>query len=202
MRASTSAWAVAQYSGSPGEHRPTTPGAAAKRVHVVGRGGVCSRAVLAIELNEPHERHRVGEPIALAATYVNTGATELALAFWWQRSMRVRDAEGREVAPGPGPVLPCGIAEELTILQPGERHARTEPLACTQPAGTPARVGWSFALAPGTYSVTLVLTAPPPHGFMQHTPDAREFRGRVESNPVRVVVEAKPPGLLARLLGR
>jgi len=157
---------------------------------------------LQIELGTTREQHRVGEPIELTATYHNTGATPLALAFWWQRSMRVRDAEGREVAPGPGPVLPCGVPEDLTILAPGERHTRAEPLGCTQPAGATQRIGWSYALAPGVYDVVLVFTAPPEHGFSQHAADPREFRGRVESNAVRVVVEPAPKGLLARLLGR
>ena len=107
-----------------------------------------------------------------------------------------------EVAPGPGSVLPCGVAEDLTILGPGERHARVEPLACTQPAGRTERIGWSYALAQGTYTVALVLAAPPAHGFSQHAPDPREFRGRAVSNAVRVVVEPAPRGLLGRLFGR
>lgn len=158
--------------------------------------------MLQIHLSSPRASYRVGEAITLAATYHNTGAAPLALAFWWQRSMRVRDAAGREVAPGPGPVLPCGVAEDLTILGPDERYERAEPLACTQPAGPTARIGWSYALTPGEYGVVLVLAAPPAHGFTQHAPDPREFRGRVESDEVRLVVEPAPRGLLARLLGR
>lgn len=158
--------------------------------------------MLEIELHGPSRAFRVGEAIELTAAYHNTGSAPLALAFWWQRSMRVRDAAGRVVAPGPGPVLPCGVAEDLTLVAPGERHERTEPLACTQPAGAPERVGWSYALAPGEYGVALVFESPPAHGFTQHAADPREFRGRVESNEVRVVVEPAPKGLLARLFGR
>lgn len=159
-------------------------------------------STLQIALDAGREPHHAGAPIALSATYHNTGATPLALAFWWQRSMRVHAAGGRELAPGPGPVLPCGVAEDLTILAPGEKHTRVEPLACTQPAGASGRIGWSYALAPGEYQVVLVFTAPPAHGFSQHEPDPREFRGQVESNAVRVVVAPAPRGLLARLFGR
>jgi hypothetical protein len=158
--------------------------------------------VLEIELSNPRERHRLGERIDLTGTYHNTGATPLALAFWWQRSMVVRDAAGQVIAPGRGPVLPCGVAEDLTILGPGERYERVEPLMCTQPAGPTGRIGWSYALAPGEYTVVLVFEAPPAHGFTQHAADPREFRGRVESREARVVVEAAAKGLLARLLGR
>lgn len=160
------------------------------------------RPMLEIELCCRGERRRAGEDIELTAVYRNTGATPLALAFWWQRTMVVRDAAGQEVAPGPGSVLPCGAAEDLTILGPGERYERAEPLACTQPARQRERIGWSYALAPGVYSVALILEAPPAHGFSQHAPDPREFRGRAVSNEVRVVVEPARKGLLARLFGR
>lgn len=158
--------------------------------------------MLEIELSCPVERSRAGENIELTAVYRNTGTAPLALAFWWQRTMVVRDAAGQVVAPGPGSVLPCGAAEDLTILGPGEQYERTEPLACTQPAGRSERIGWSYALAPGEYSVVLTLEAPPAHGFSQHAPDPREFRGRAVSNEVRVVVEPARKGLLARLFGR
>lgn len=158
--------------------------------------------MLEIELSGPREASRVGDTITLTGVYRNTGAEPLALAFWWQRSMVVRDAAGQEVAPGPGSVLPCGAAEDLTIVGPGESHERSEPLACTQPAGRSERIGWSYALAPGVYTVALIFAAPAAHGFSQHAPDPREFRGRVVSNAVRVVVEPAPRGLLARLFGR
>jgi len=159
---------------------------------------------LVLEIRLRHDRLSVreGEAITLTGIYRNAGPMPLALAFWWQRTMRVRDAGGRVVAPGPGPVLPCGAGEELTILGPGERHERAEPLQCTQPAGQAAAIGWSYALEPGEYGVTLIFAAPPAHGFTQHAPDPREFRGRVESDELRVVVEPKPRGLFRRLLGR
>lgn len=158
--------------------------------------------MLEISLHGPSRTHRAGETVELTATYHNTGSAPLALAFWWQRSMQVRDAAGRVVAPGPGPVLPCGVAEDLTLVAPGEAHERTEPMACTQPAGAPAQVGWAYALTPGEYTVTLVFESPPAHGFTQHAADPREFRGLVTSNAVRVTIEPAPRGLLARLFGR
>ena len=48
-------------------------------------------------------------------------------------------------------------------------------------------------LAPGRYTITLVFESPPAHGFVQHAPDPREFRGRVESNAVPVTIAAAPP---------
>lgn len=158
--------------------------------------------MLEIRLRSERATFRDDETIELVGVYRNVGDTALALAFWWQRTMRVRDAEGRVVAPGPGPVLPCGAAEDLTILAPGERLERAEPLMCTQPAGQGPGIGWSYRLGPGEYGVTLVFAAPPVHGFTQHAPDPREFRGRAESDEVRVVVEPAPRGLLARLFGR
>jgi hypothetical protein len=158
--------------------------------------------MLAIALHPATRPLRAGETITLSATYRNTGDTPLALAFWWQRSMTVRDAAGQVVPPGPGSVLPCGVAEDLLMLAPGESHTRDEPLACTQPAGVAATIGWSYALGAGEYTVVLVYEAPPAHGFRQHEPDPREFRGRAESNAVRLPVEPAPKGLLARLLGR
>jgi hypothetical protein len=159
---------------------------------------------LAIELHTGDQRSPADAPIALRATYTNVGQTPLALTFWWNRRARVTDAQGRVVAPGPGPVLPCGVGEEWVVLEPGQKHERDEPLACTQPAGRAEAIGWTHALAPGTYRVTLVFESPPPHGFSQAAPHERAFRGRVESNEVTVVVEepTKRAGLLARLLGR
>lgn len=156
-------------------------------------------AMLTLELDAAGRTFRAGEPITLRGTYRNAGSEPLALAFWWCRRMRVTGAGGL-VAPGPGPVLPCGVAEEWLVLAPGERHVRDEPLACTQPAGRAEAIGWSFDLAPGAYRVALLFEAPPAHGFTQSAPDPRAFRGRVESNEVEVRVEPRP-GLLARLFG-
>ncbi len=158
--------------------------------------------MLEIRLRCDRPRVREGEAITLTGIYRNVGDAPLTLAFWWHRTMRVRDAEGRVVAPGPGPVLPCGVGEDLAILGPGEEFARAEPLQCTQPAGQAASIGWSYALTAGEYGVTLVFAAPPAHGFTQHVPDPREFRGRVESDELRLAVEPAPRGLFRRLLGR
>lgn len=45
--------------------------------------------------------------------------------------------------------------------------------------------------------MALIYEAPPAHGFTQHAPDPREFRGRVESDAREIVVEARR----ARLFG-
>jgi hypothetical protein len=158
---------------------------------------------LALELHTDGRRFRANEPIALRGTYTNAGQRPLALTFWWNRRLRVTDAQGRVIAPGSGPVLPCGVGEEWTVLEPGQEHERDEPLACTQPAGRRESIGWAYALAPGSYRVTLVFEAPPSHGFSQAASDARAFHGRVESNEVTVVVEepTERPGLLGRLFG-
>lgn len=141
---------------------------------------------------------------ALRARYACTGDAPIALTFWWNRRLVVRAADGTVVAPGPGPTLPCGVAEDWQLLAPGETCERDEPLACTQPAGRPEAIGWSYALSPGTYQVTLVYERPPAHGFTQAEPHPRGFTGRVESNPATLVITAPPakPGLLSRLLGR
>jgi hypothetical protein len=93
---------------------------------------------------------------------------------------------------GPGPVLPCGVAEDLEVVAPGASFERVESLGCTQPAGRSERIGWSYDLAPGTYRVTLIYEAPPAHGFTQHAPDPSEFRGRLESNEVALAIPVPP----------
>lgn len=132
----------------------------------------------------------VGEE--LTATFTNDSAAPAALAFWWNRRMRVVDATGKVIPPGPGPVLPCGVAEDLEIVEPGASCDHAEPLGCTQPAGGPDGVGWSYDLAPGRYRVTVIYQWPPPHGFTQHQADPREFRGKLESNEVEITVVARP----------
>ena len=144
-------------------------------------------ADLAIQLVATKPRSRAKD-LALSAIYSNTGRTPIALAFWWNRSMRIVDAAGETLVPGPGPVLPCGVAESWQIVMPGRSLQRSEPLSCTQPAGQAARVGWSYMLAPGTYGITLVFEAPPAHGFSQSEPNDHAFRGRVESNQLTIEV--------------
>lgn len=138
------------------------------------------------------------EPLELRATFRNTGEASLALAFWWNRTMRVTDGSGRVIAPGPGPVLPCGVEEEWTVLAPGAHHQRDEPLACTQPAGVELPIGWSYDLPPGRYTVVLIYEQPAAHGFTQAAPHPAAFAGRVESNPVVIEV---PPAPRRGLLG-
>lgn len=141
-------------------------------------------AVLAIELVSKG-RCRVKD-LALSAIYKNTSRQPLALAFWWNRSMRIVDSQGRTVTPGPGPVLPCGVAERWQIVMPGHQVQRLEPLSCTQPAGKAATIGWSYNLTPGTYGITLVFEAPPAHGFSQSESNDYAFSGRVESRELVV----------------
>ena len=137
--------------------------------------------------------YRDDEQPALRARYTNDRAAPIALSFWWNRAMRITDANGVLVVPSPGSVLPCGMAETLEILVPGASFERDEPLGCTQPGGRSENIGWSYKLAPGRYTIMLVFESPPAHGFVQHAPDPREFRGRVESNAVTVTITAAPP---------
>ncbi len=135
----------------------------------------------------------------LVSTFINTGAAPLALCFWWNRRLVVHDAQGREVLPGEGAVLPCGVGEDWTLLPPGGRHERNETLACTQPAGRAERIGWAYALDPGTWRVRLVFEAPPKHGFSQSEPHPLAFRGRVESNDVEWLVAPPTQGFFEKL---
>lgn len=142
-------------------------------------------------------------PLQLVSTYVNQGTTPLALTFWWNRRLRVVDARGQVVSPGDGPVLPCGVGESWRQLEPGERHVEPQTLGCTQPAGRPEPIGWSYELMPGTYRVTLLFESPPAHGFSQADAHPHAFVGRVESNEVELVVPAPARrGFLTRLFGR
>jgi hypothetical protein len=139
---------------------------------------------------------------ALIGTYVNAGPAPLALAFWWNRRLEVHDAHGALVPAGPGPVLPCGSAEDWTVLAPGQRFERDEFLGCTQPAGEAADIGWAYTLAPGSYRLRLIFEAPAAHGFTQSAPHPQAFVGRAVSNEVTWVVQPEPhKGLLARLFG-
>lgn len=135
--------------------------------------------------------YRAGAPISFKGVYSNIGTRPLALTFWWNRSGRLVDASGRVVPPRPGSVLPCGVGEEWLILQPGQSIEREEPLECTQPAGRPEPIGWSYALAPGTYRFTLIYESPPPHGFTQCDPHPSAFSGRIESNEIPFVVRPR-----------
>jgi hypothetical protein len=142
-------------------------------------------------------------PLQFISTYTNQGTAPLALTFWWNRRLRVVDTTGVVIEPAKGPVLPCGVAEDWRVLAPGERHDEVQTLGCTQPAGRSEPIGWAYALAPGTYQVTLVFESPPAHGFSQAAPHPHAFAGRVESNEVELVVPVPAPrGFFERLLGR
>lgn len=157
---------------------------------------------LAIHIRD-HVEPTPAADVMLRVRYTNTGDAPLAIAFWWTRTLRVVDGSGRVIAPSPGPVLPCGVAEEWTVLAPGESVERDEPLACTQPAGQSAAIGWSYTdIDAGHYTVTLVMNAPPAHGFSQSTSDARAFVGTVESNAANVIIAAPKRSLIDRVLGR
>lgn len=93
------------------------------------------------------------------------------------------------------------MAEELEVIAPGATFERFEPFGCTQPAGRSERIGWSYALAPGSYAISLVFESPPAHGFIQHAPDPREFRGRVESNPVTLTITSPKTPPRKKLFG-
>jgi hypothetical protein len=146
-----------------------------------------------LTLSTVRETYRADEQPLLRARHTNDGVAPIALSFWWNREMRVLDSNDRVVVPAPGAVLPCGMAETLEVVEPGAAFERDEPFGCTQPGGRSENIGWSYKLAPGTYTIALVFESPPAHGFEQHEPDPREFRGRVESNPVTVTITAALP---------
>jgi hypothetical protein len=161
-------------------------------------GGLCdpvSMSALDVQLHVRDD--------AFVARFHNTGPAPLALSLWWTRRLIVADAVGQVVPPGPGPVLPCGAPEELTVLAPGAVHEERQPLVCTQPAGGPLDVGWSHAgLQPGRSTVSLVFEMPPRHGFVQHAPHPDLFVGRLTtSNAVSWAVRPPPPpqGLWSRV---
>ena len=138
----------------------------------------------------------------LISEWTNTGASPLAVTQWWVRKLVV-SRSGAVVQPQGGPVLPCGVAEEWKVLGPGESFERDESLACTQPAGGPESVGWSYEHLDGAFDVKLVVEAPPSHGFVQAEPHPNAFAGRAESNSVAFTFKPpKPRGFLSFLTGR
>ncbi|MBI3726628.1 hypothetical protein HY251_22105 [bacterium] len=143
---------------------------------------------LAIELRSQRPRFAKTDDISLSAVYTNVSQEPFTLTFWWNRRLEVVDSRGQAVAPGPGPVVPCGVNEEATLLLPGKSVERAEPFACTQPAGPKQTIGWSYALRAGAYRVTLELAFPPAHGFKQAAFDPRAWRGSVRSNTIDIVV--------------
>src|SRR5882724_1131197 len=99
---------------------------------------------LSIELRSAAPRSAHQEALQVTAKYTNTGDKPISLTFWWNRRLRIVDASGATVTPGPGPVLPCGIRESLTVLKPGESFERDEFVGCTQPAGETRSIGWGY----------------------------------------------------------
>lgn len=159
-------------------------------------------SALRVELSTTGELDDQGRP-QLRTTFINEGAEPVALTFWWNRTLEVRDAAGALVTPGQGPVLPCGAGEDWTVVGPGQRFERPDGFACTQPVGVDKPVGWSYALAPGSYRVRFLYRAPPPHGFTQSEPHPQAFTGALTSNELEVTVTARPPKSWWRsLLGR
>jgi hypothetical protein len=156
-------------------------------------------STLAITLTLDRAQFVEGDEIAFKGTYRNTGTAPYSLTFWWNRRMRVTDAAGKEVPPGPGPVLPCGVKEEVAVLQPGQSLERGEPMGCTQPAGRSESIGWSYTLPPGTYRAVLLFAFPPAHGFLDREADS--WTGQVESNAVEFTVTHRPT-LMERIFGR
>jgi len=121
---------------------------------------------------------KTGNDVELTGVFENVGKVPFSLTFWWNRFMRITDANGKVVLSGPGPVAPCGIKES---------HERKEPLGCTQPAGLEIKVGWDYDLKPGKYRIALVFENPPAHGF-EPNDDAQAWTGRVESDPIEIVI--------------
>lgn len=148
---------------------------------------------LTIDLRSAKPGFRNAREIELKAKYTNIGAEPISLTFWWNRRMRIVDSNGATLAPGSGPVLPCGIREELTVLKPGESFERDEFVGCTQPAGESRAIGWSYALAAGIWKVTLLFEFPPAHGRIENE-DVRSWRGIVESNTVTFSLDENAPG--------
>ena len=156
--------------------------------------------MLSIELRSKKTEFATQDDLELEAVYTNSGAEAFSLTFWWNRRMRVTDSTGKEIAPGPGPVLPCGVAEDVETLAPGKSLTRDEYVGCTQPAGESRDIGWGYELGAGTYTVTLIFEYPPKHGRLES--DAKDaWRGRVESNPVTFTLAAAKKKPRKKILG-
>ncbi len=143
---------------------------------------------LKVKLEATKGAAKKAEEIGLRATFENVGGKDVSLTFWWSRFLRVTDAKGNVVTAGAGPTLPSGMAEEPVVLAPGKTYERAEYFGCTQPAGAPKGIGWSYALPPGRYTVVLVYEVPRAHGFGQNA-RADGWRGKIESNPVEITIE-------------
>lgn len=166
-------------------------------------GLVCARAVhatdaveatnlqvqngLKVTLASAKEKYATAEAVRLTSTFENVGKEEFSLTFWWNRRLRIVDAQGHIVPPAKGPELPCGLAETPTSLAPGKMTSRTEPLGCTQPQGAPQAVGWSYKLKPGKYKIALLFEDPPTHGYGVEKSE-KAWKGKVVSNEVTITI--------------
>ena len=142
---------------------------------------------LKVTLASAKEKYGPTEKVQLTSTFENVGKEEFSLTFWWNRRLRIVDAQGGIVPPAKGPELPCGVAETPTFLAPGKMKSRAEPLACTQPQGAPQAVGWSYKLKPGTYKIALLFEAPPTHGY-DGDKSEKAWKGKVVSNEVTITI--------------
>jgi len=81
--------------------------------------------------------------------------------------------------------LPCGVREEVAVLEPRSTRSEAQALACTQPFGLDRVVGWSYGLQKGAeYVIHLVFSIPSPHGHsgVSSSDEARLWRGVAVSN--------------------
>jgi len=144
---------------------------------------------LRVTLKEPEGPFKGPAKVELTSVFENVGDKAFTMTFWWTRSIRVIDKAGDEVRPGPGPSLPCGIPEEPTTLAPGQSMERREVFGCTQPAGLDKKVGWDYdRLPPGRYRLTLVIENPPRHGYDVHS-GGDAWEGKLETEPVDIVIK-------------
>ena len=128
------------------------------------------------------------ENATLVSTFEEVGDQPISLTFWWNRFLRITERDGRFIAAGPGPELPCGVKEMPVQLQAGVRHERSEPLACTQPSGLGKRVGWQYTLKPALYRISLLFANTSAHGYAPNrAPDA--WKGRVETASVEITID-------------
>lgn len=155
---------------------------------------------LQVELFCDQASFRSADEVALRSRFTNTGDAQVLLTFWWNRRIELRDGKGEVVSPGPGPTLPCGMAERPTTLQPGQAHDSREGLACTQPAGATVEIGWQYSqLEPGEYRARLVFAYPPSHGY--DTEVEGHWEGSITSNEVMFTILERRKGFFARLFG-
>lgn len=122
--------------------------------------------------------------IKLESIFENVGDKRINLTFWWNRFIEIQNAEtGEVIAPGPGPVRPCGMGEDITSIDPQKSFDREEYIGCTQPAGQTQNIGWSYDLKSGRYNAKLIFEYPP----SRHNYGGRQgglWQGKVVSNSV------------------